>query len=197
MSPLPIRNPCVKYFYFFRKVHIFYFLDKNWTFNIVFATISLDELCLVSALDAFCQYLWDLGYFHEQNKQVVLVTLCLIFYMSIELHEELQGSKCINVQDRNSSQKIVKRPKKLSFLFCSKLWKGCVFSTVLTLGVFWLLRNHDDDGLNYVVSEGPKLANNHEEPSEEDRSQVGKWEIIEQSNDQYSRHHQWHMMIKL
>ena len=26
-----------------------------------------------------------------------------------------------------------------------------------------MLRNHDDDGLNYVVSEGPKLANNHEE----------------------------------
>ena len=144
--------------------------------------------------DAFCQYLWDLGYFHEQNKQVVLVTLCLIFYMSSMKSCKVQNASMCKIA--TVLKKLLKGQRNWASFF-AQLWKGCVFSTVLTLGVFWLLRNHDDDGLNYVVSEGPKLANNHEEPSEEDRSQVGKWEIIEQSNDQYSRHHQWHMMIKL
>ena len=156
----------------------------------MFATISLDELCLVSALGAFCQYLWDLGYFHEQNKQVVLVTLCLIFYMSSMKSCKVQNASMCKIA--TVLKKLLKGQRNWASFF-AQLWKGCVFSTVLTLGVFWLLRNHDDDGLNYVVSEGPKLANNHEE----DRSQVGKWEIIEQSNDRYSRHHQWHMMIKL
>ena len=79
-----------------------------------FATAAASLMKLQS--DAFYQYLWEFGYFHEQNKQVVLVTLCLIFFTMLLSKLLLeQGSKCINA---TTAQKIVKRPKeKFSFLF--------------------------------------------------------------------------------
>ena len=151
MSPLPIRNPCVKYFYFFRKLHIFYFLDKNWTFNIVFATISLDELCLVSALDAFCQYLWDLGYFHEQNKQVVLVTLCLIFYMSSMKSCKVQNASMCKIA--TVLKKLLKGQRNWASFFAQSfekdvssrqfwLWGsfGCLEIMMTTASIMWYLK---------------------------------------------------------
>lgn len=114
------------------------------------------------------------------------------------------SSMSCKVQNASMQEQQLKKLLKGQRNWASFFAKRCFALKRMSSRQFWLwgsfgcwflscLRNHDDDGLNYVVSEGPKLANNHEE----DRSQVGKWEIIEQSNDRYSRHHQWHMMIKL
>ena len=141
---------------FFKKLFQKSIFSTIWT-KIGLLTECLQPLALMNSawfrlgFDAFCQYLWDLGYFHEQNKQVVLVTLCLIFYMSSMKSCKVQNASMCKIA--TVLKKLLKGQRNWASFFAQSfekdvssrqfwLWGsfGCLEIMMTTASIMWYLK---------------------------------------------------------